>query len=118
MRSPAVDLDTVRNQLCTLCLRRGSRQLGWPYGWPCDWRPREVADPRSVDSEMFTDAGAWEYLAELLDGGHPLQQTVLRHPPGEAAYVMKVHLPGGRQLYIKLQLGQGKVIGRSFHYSY
>ena len=31
---------------------------------------------------------------------------------------MKIELePGQAQLYIKLQLGSGKIIGRSFHYS-
>ena len=31
---------------------------------------------------------------------------------------MKIDLaPGQPQLYVKLQLGSGKIIGRSFHYS-
>ena len=31
---------------------------------------------------------------------------------------MKIDIePGRPQLYIKLQLGSGKIIGRSFHYS-
>lgn len=116
MRSVS-ELDAIRAHLRTLCLRKNARQLGWSSGWPSDWRPRSVVDPRSATSDFFTDAGAWEFIAELLDGGHPLHPVQLEEPPGRTGYVMKVDLKDERRLYIKLQLGTGKVIGRSFHYS-
>jgi hypothetical protein len=113
----ATDFAAIRAQLRILCLRKTARQLGWPYGWPSDWRPRSVVDPRSPTQEFFTEAGAWEFIAELLDGDHPLKSVELREPPGRMAYVMTVDGLASQQLYIKLQLGSGKVIGRSFHYS-
>ena len=43
---------------------------------------------------------------------------MLRKPRGAKGYVMKIDLePGGVPLYVKVQLGAGKIIGRSFHYS-
>ncbi len=41
---------------------------------------------------------------------------MLEQPEGKTGYVMKVLL-GTKMVYIKLELGSGKVIGRSFHYS-
>ena len=38
--------------------------------------------------------------------------------PCATGYVMKIDIePGRPQLYVKLQLGSGQIIGRSFHYS-
>ena len=63
--------------------------------------------------------GPGSLIAELLDGGHPLEEIILYKPPGKRAYVMHVELVVGQpKLYIKLELRSGKVIGRSFHYSY
>ena len=47
---------------------------------------------------------------------HEIKEVVLRQPPGKRAYEMIVKL-GGRELYIKLELGSGKIFGRSFHWS-
>ncbi|MCP4655336.1 MAG: hypothetical protein GY856_07950 [bacterium] len=76
----------------------------------------QVRDPAS--GESFTEAGAWHFIADLLESGHPIDEVVLRKPPGKLAYAMIVDLaPGQPALYVKLQLGSGKVIGRSFHYT-
>ncbi len=83
-------------------------------GWPRDWRPTEVVNPAT--GEPFTAWGAWEFIAELLERGHALEEVVLDNPPGKRAYVMRVDLQRDRpQLYIKVQLGSGFIIGRSFH---
>ena len=42
---------------------------------------------------------------------------VLDKPPGRTGYVIKTAGWGEEQIYIKLELGSGKVIGRSFHLS-
>ena len=43
---------------------------------------------------------------------------MLDRPPGKTGYVLKIDLnPGRPQLYVKLELGSGVVIGRSFHES-
>jgi hypothetical protein len=44
--------------------------------------------------------------------------VLLDNPPGRTGYVLKIALFGApRLIYVKLQLGSGNVIGRSFHYS-
>ena len=77
-----------------------------------------MRNPSGVLDTHFTDAAAWELIASKLEEGHPVDTIELRNPPGRTGYVMKVDVePGQPQLYVKLQLGSGKVIGRSFHYS-
>ena len=83
---------------------------------PTEWTPGKVNNPE-VDMP-FTEAGAWSFVAHLLDTGHPIQQVTLRQWQAEVAYVMLVDLrPATPKLYIKLQLKGGKICGRSFHYS-
>jgi hypothetical protein len=74
-------------------------------------------DPRG-SGEAFTDAGAWEFVVMLLESGHPTEVVELKQPPGRKGYVMKVDGAAGQpKIYIKLQLGSGRVLGRSFHES-
>ena len=43
----------------------------------------------------------------------------MQEPRGAGrGYVMKIDVgsPDGRKLYVKVQLGEGKIVGRSFHY--
>lgn len=66
----------------------------------------------------FTDAAAWELIAARIEQGHPIETVNLHTPQGTKGYVMLIDIEADRpQLYVKLQLGSGKVIGRSFHYS-
>ena len=47
-----------------------------------------------------------------------MEPVTLRKPEGAKGYVMKIEIePDAPLLYVKLQLGSGKIIGRSFHYS-
>ena len=74
---------------------------------PTDWRPGQVRNP-----------AAWELIASRLEEDHPVEIVELRKPAGATGYVMKIDIePGRPRLYVKLQLGSGKIIGRSFHYS-
>ncbi len=42
----------------------------------------------------------------------------LKKPSGAKGYLMKIDMePKMPKLYVKLQLGSGKIIGRSFHYA-
>ncbi len=85
---------------------------------PTDWRPGQVHNPNGVLDSHFTDASAWEYIATKLENEHPVEVVELDKPPGAKGYVMKIDIETGKsKLYIKLQLGSGKIIGRSFHYS-
>lgn len=67
----------------------------------------------------FTDESAWRFIATLLRDGHEVEEMILDVPPGKTAWVLKVELETHKpRLYVKLHLGaNGKVFGRSFHYS-
>ena len=82
-----------------------------------------AASPQSEEpdggfSPYFTHEGAWEFIADKLEAGHAVDVVELRKPQGAKGYVMNFRLgPDDPLLYVKLQLGSGTVIGRSFHYS-
>jgi hypothetical protein len=106
------DPEQYRDQLAVFARRRNCRGLGWPR----DWNPGAVISPAS--GLPYTESGAWELIADLLESGHPIEAIELRNPPGKTGFVMLYELePGTVPLYIKIQFGSGKVIGRSFHIS-
>lgn len=104
----------IRHQLAILCRRKQARTSMWSADRPTEWQPTTVTNPQS--GFPFTDAGAWEFVAEKLAENLPLKKIILDKPPGAQAYVILIPIDD-RTLYVKLQLGAGKVIGRSFHYS-
>jgi hypothetical protein len=106
----------VRHQLAVLARRRQARITAFSHEVPTKWNVYQVRNP---ETELpFTDESAWEFIAQLLEQGHPLIATQLRKPPNAIGYEMLVVLEDKRpKLYVKLQLGAGRVIGRSFHYS-
>ncbi|AZO60374.1 MAG: hypothetical protein E5X23_28000 [Mesorhizobium sp.] len=82
---------------------------------PTRWQPRTLRDPRSPE-EYFTDDSAWEYIADCLESGCPVETIVLDHPPGKTGFVFKVAGHAAVEaIYVKLQMGSDKVVGRSFH---
>ena len=97
-----------------IVLIRSNRRVV-PRDMPTEWRPTEVVNPES--KMPFTPAGAWHLVADKLEEGHPVEEVRLRNPSGKTGYVLKVDVGQGRRIYIKLQFGNGYVIGRSFHYS-
>jgi len=57
-------------------------------------------------------------LADVLEKGHPIEAVKQDNPPGVVAYQMTVDL-GVEEcppVFIKVRLGAGKILGRSFHY--
>ena len=85
---------------------------------PTEWRPGQVRNPQGLLDTHFTEAAAWELIAFRLEEDHPVEIVKLRKPAGATGYAMKIDIELGRpRLYVKLQLGSGKIIGRSFHYS-
>jgi hypothetical protein len=95
-----------------LANRGRARMLGWPRVW----QPGAVLNPQ--DGQPFTPEGAWEFIAQVLDERLEitLEAVRLENPPGATGYVLNVPL-AGQVLYINLQLGPGRIIGRSSHYS-
>lgn len=70
----------------------------------------------SVDG-FFADETARTFIADRLDQGEDVQVKVLDKPPARKGYVMKIDIGSDvPRLYIKLELGSGRVWGRSFHY--
>lgn len=81
---------------------------------PCDWRPQKVLDPKT--GSPFTDPGAWDFVASLLESGHEVTVIAMQKPPGQLGYQMTVSgFPGQPDIYIKLTLTKHMVNGRSFH---
>ena len=105
----------VRWQLIGLARSRRSRTSLFSPTRPTHWAPLEVRRPDT--GEAFTPDGVWVFIVELLEGGCELDQIVLEQPPGKKAYVILANGWDDEKIYIKLQLGSGQVIGRSFHLS-
>lgn len=109
--------DSIRSQLILL-VRRGDRTHEFTRERPTDWRPGDVPNPDGLLLPEFDDNSAWELIASKLEAGHDIEAIILDQPPGKKGYVMKINLnPGRPLLYVKLELGSGVVIGRSFHES-
>lgn len=82
-----------------------------------DWRPTEVIDPNT--GVPFTDASAWEFIADQLiaeSAQHDVNTVELSKPAGKAGYTMSIPT-NWEMIYFKVRMGIGKIIGRSFHYS-
>ena len=110
--------ESIRRQLAVLARRSHARVTEFSNDRPTDWRPGQVRNPDGLLDTHFTDAAAWELIASRLEDGHPVEVVELRKPAGATGYVMKIDIePGQPRLYVKLQLGSGAIIGRSFHYS-
>lgn len=116
-RGGGIDQET-RKQLALLARRSGARTSAFSRSRPTDWRPATVRNPEGVLDTHFTDSTAWEFIAARLEAGEEVEVIPLRQPPGAKGYVMKIDLGADVPvLYVKLQLGSGRIIGRSFHYS-
>lgn len=110
--------EETRHQLVVLARRRGARITEFRRDRPTDWRPGKVRNPDGLLDTHFTDASAWELIATRLEHGEEVGVIELQKPKGAKGYVMTIDLgPEVPALYVKLQLGSGKIIGRSFHYS-
>lgn len=110
--------DAIRHQLAVLASRPTARITDFSRSRPTDWRPGQVRNPSGSLDGYFTDAAAWDLIASKLEEGHKVEVVKLRQPAGRTGYVMKIELePGQPILYVKVELGSGKIFGRSFHYT-
>lgn len=99
--------ESIRRELVLLARRKRSRVMS------SRWMPHTVTNPET--NEPFTDAAAWELVATCLEAGDEVSTVSLEIPAGRVGYVLEKVLANREQLYIKLQLGSGRIIGRSFH---
>ena len=72
------DPKAAREELIRLCRNSKSRRVEFTKKAPCDWQPMSVSHPRF--GGYFSDRGAWEYVAELLEDGHPIENVMLDSP--------------------------------------
>ena len=102
-------------QLVANCLNSDRRYLGFPR----DWVPHKVKNPDGGFFPYFSDASAWEFIADRLKANHPYEVITMDEPKGALAIVMHIQLtPEDPLLYVKVQIGvANKAVGRSFHYS-
>ena len=115
-RHGGIDAD-IRHQLVVL-IRKGRHDARFSRSRPTEWEPTRVRNPEGSVDGFFTDETAWTFIADRLEQGGAVEPKVLDKPPGSKAYVMKIEIGSDvPMLYVKLQLGPGKVWGRSFHYS-
>lgn len=107
--------DDIRKQLILLAGSRRTRTTVFSAARPTHWEPASVRRPDT--GEAFTPDGAWRHVADLLASGVEVETIVLDKPPGRTGYVVLCDGWDGEKIYIKLELGSGMVVGRSFHVS-
>src|SRR2546425_4438044 len=105
-------LTAAQKQLAKWARQQDTRTSKFTRDRPRHWRPFQTIDPRT--HEPFTECGAWEFIAEQIEAGHPISELQPNQPSGNLAYWMVVELQNGSSLYVELELSTHKVIGRSF----
>lgn len=107
--------DDFRTMLIKLCRSSRTRTASFEPRRPTKWSPTSLTVPGTQDA--FTDAGAWEFIACCIEEGVEIEIIILDKPPNKKGYVMLVPGNNNDVIYIKLQVENNKVIGRSFHAS-
>ena len=107
--------DDLRARLATLCRSKRTRETSFSRKRPVKWHPTSVCEMGSTSP--FTEAGAWEFIACLIEDGTEIETIILDKPPGKTGYVMLVQGNYNERIYIKLEIVGEKVFGRSFHAS-
>ena len=86
--------------------------MGFPRHWNAGCMTSETT------GMPFTDDEVWHFIADRIEEGHEIEVIEMEDKPGTHGFTMLVDVEGHeRPLYIKVQLGSGVVIGRSFHWS-
>lgn len=107
--------DDLRKRLAKMCKSKRTYEVSFSKKRPTRWNPTSLCAVGTTSP--FTEAGAWEFIACLIEDGTEIEAIPLDKPPDKTGYVMKV--PGNYNdiIYIKLEIVGEKVFGRSFHAS-
>jgi hypothetical protein len=106
----------VRRDLIRFSREVRRRKAQHTSEYPSRWHPTGITNP--LTGCVFSDAGAWDWIAEQLEAGIDAWRLVLDQPPGKIAWYFTVPTPHNSEpIYIKLQHCGDHVRGRSFHYS-
>lgn len=106
--------ETIRDELLRFC-RGGKRTRSAIFSReaPVHWNVYEAIDDDG--KTPLTEDGAWSRIEHELNNGCVLNKIILDKPPGKVGYWFKFTDGIGQSIYVKLQIGNGKVLGRSFH---
>jgi hypothetical protein len=110
------DLSETRKELARLARQPILREIPFGTESPTKWWFGKVIDPRT--GKLFTSPGAWDFVAETAEDGRiKIKEKDQNRPPGCTAYQWVVDSKLGKKIFIKVILGKGKILGRSFHYN-
>ena len=113
-RTVGID-DDVRQRMVGL-IRLGWYDSSFSRRRPTKWQPTRVRNPEEGVDHCFTDETAWTFVADRLEQGEHVRVIELKKPPGREGYVMTIDVGSDvPKLYVKLELVQARVWGRSFH---
>jgi hypothetical protein len=104
--------DSIKGELLALAKRRSARVYYPSRNCLTGWEPETVLNPKN--KKPFTPEGAWEFIIEHLEKGHPIKEVDLKKYPGKKGYELRVNTPYG-DIYIKLRLKDCQIHGMSFH---
>ena len=110
------DLSEKRKELARLARQPTLREIPFGTEFPTKWWFGKVIDPRT--GKIFTQAGAWDFVAETAeDRKIKITEREQERPTGCKAYQWVVDTAHGKKIFIKVILGNGKILVRSFHSS-
>ena len=104
--------ETIREELVRLCSSTRTRNATFSPKAPTHWNASEARD---ADGQPLTPNGAWDAVHAELLSGCVLTAVELDKPPGKIGYTFHLTDGMGQRIYVKLQIGSGVVLGRSFH---
>jgi hypothetical protein len=106
----------IRSELVRRARNKRLRTSAFSGEEPCDWRPHQVLQPES--GLPFTDVGAWNFIADIVECGCDVREITMAKPLGKIGYeILAAGHQGCPQIYIKLTLSASLIHGRSFHNS-
>jgi len=110
------DVEAVRGALVLLCRDPRMRITGRSLNTANRWMPYSVRHPQT--GMIFTDAGAWEYISDSIEGGSSLTCLPPTSQLPDHAYYLIEGRSDGRGIYMKVAIRPPlrKIIGLSFHY--
>lgn len=104
--------ETIREELVRLCSSSRTRNSVFSPKAPTHWN---ASDARDADGQPLTVNSAWDAVYAGLLSGCILTAVALDKPPGKTGYAFHLTDGAGQRIYVKLQIGSGVVLGRSFH---
>src|SRR5262245_47334286 len=90
----------VPHWLVQRCRSKRTRRSDFRKEAPTRWMPGTVPDPSAPDC-MFTDEGAWSFVADALEAGVEVTVITLKKPAGKTAYVIVLDGHRGMRIYVK-----------------